>query len=293
MKRALILTTIAMVVISGCELRKKETITTSETAAPEPAATTAPAPETTTPRLEPQASVTLAAGAPIPPTGVSLWLVADDATGGEGGAVSSWVNAQISGLTVEADPDAWPALVRNTLNGHAVVRFDGKNDMLRTNVDLGPERMPLATVFIAFSTATAEANPLRKLYGNDNGGYDRAVGLDDRGGDPAKNYCAFTGSTGVTPLFAIKANEFHIGVDQFTSSDFSSWIDGAPVASKTPATWSESLPNLYVGNTGTSYSEHWQGDLAEMIVYARTVSDAERIQVEDYLAKKYGLTVAR
>jgi hypothetical protein len=293
MKRVVILTTIAMIVSAGCELRKKETVTTSETAAPATTAPEAPATETTAPRLEPQAAVTLRAGAPIPATGVSLWLVADEATGGEGGATSSWANAQVAGLTVEADPDAWPALVRNTLNGHAVVRFDGQNDMLKTNVDLGPERMPLATVFTVFNTATAEASPLRKLYGNDNGGYDRAVGLDDRSGDPAKNYCAFTGSGGVTPLSAIKANEFHIGADQFTANDFSSWIDGAPVASKVPATWSDSLPNLYIGNTGTVYSEHWQGDLAEMIVYARTLTDAERMQVEDYLAKKYGLSLTR
>lgn len=292
MNRIMLGWTLAMVVVSGCELRTKETVTTSETAAPAPAAPQVAAPAATVPRLEPQATVTLAAGAPIPAAGVALWLVAEEATGGEGGPVSSWPSVNVPGLVVEAEPDAWPALVSNALNGHAVVRFDGQNDMLKTNVDLSPQHMPEATVFTVFNSATAEASPLRKLYGNDNGGYDRAVGLDDRGGDPAKNYCVFTGS-GVTPLFSIKANEFHLGADQFTTSDFSSWMDGAPVVSKVQATWSDSLPNLYVGNTGTVYSEHWQGDLAEMIVYARTLTDAERVQVEDYLAGKYGLVLMR
>jgi hypothetical protein len=292
MKRTVIGLALAMVVFSGCKMKSTESVTTDETAAPVSTASAAPALETAEPPVPPQAAVTLAAGAPIPGTGVALWLIADDAKGGEGGVISSWTNAQVAGLTAEADPDAGPSVVPNALNGHAVLRFDGQNDMLKTNVDLSPERMPTATVFTVFNTATADAAPLRKLYGNDNGGYDRAVGLDDRGGDPAKNYCAFTGS-GVTPLFAIKANEFHIGADQFTATDFSNWIDGVATVVKSPAKWDASLPNLYIGNTGTSYSEHWQGDLAEMIVYARTLSDAERMQVEDYLAKKYGLALTR
>ena len=63
------------------------------------------------------------------------------------------------------------------------------------------------------------------------------------------------------------------------------------------ATWGanpeDALPNLYIGGTGTSYHEPWQGDLAELVVYARILNDQERMQVEDYLAKKYGVTVAR
>ena len=36
-----------------------------------------------------------------------------------------------------------------------------------------------------------------------------------------------------------------------------------------------------------------QGDLAEIIVYARVLTDEERMRAEDYLAQKYGLTLAR
>jgi hypothetical protein len=53
------------------------------------------------------------------------------------------------------------------------------------------------------------------------------------------------------------------------------------------------LPNLYIGGTGPVFFEHWQGDIAEMIIYARTLDDAERMKVEDYLADKYGLTLNR
>ena len=50
---------------------------------------------------------------------------------------------------------------------------------------------------------------------------------------------------------------------------------------------------MYIGGTGTSFNQFWKGDIAEMIVYARVLTDAERATVEDYLAKKYRVTVAR
>jgi hypothetical protein len=50
---------------------------------------------------------------------------------------------------------------------------------------------------------------------------------------------------------------------------------------------------IYIDGTGTSFNQFWKGDIAEMIVYARVLSDAERAKVEDYLAKKYGVTLAR
>ena len=74
-------------------------------------------------------------------------------------------------------------------------------------------------------------------------------------------------------------------------------MNGKKMLDKVAAAWgadpNDALPNLYIGGTGTSYHEPWQGDLAEFIVYARTLTDPERMQVEDYLAKKYGVTVAR
>jgi hypothetical protein len=55
----------------------------------------------------------------------------------------------------------------------------------------------------------------------------------------------------------------------------------------------KTLPNLYIGGTGTSYHEPWQGDIAEMIVYGRVLTDQERMQVEDYLGAKYGVAINR
>ena len=282
MHKKLLALSLCLVALTAC--KKKE-------AAPPPPVTETHATATQAPPPAPSPSVTLANGAPIPANGVALWLAADDAKAAADGKLSSWANPAVAGVTATADrPELEPSVVPNALNGHAVVRFDGDQNMLVTNVDISPARMPEATIFAVFNSKTAENSPYRKLYGDDDGGYDRAAGLDDRGGD--KNYTVFTGN-GVTGYFALKANEAYMTADQFAKSDFSGWVNGKMVLQKVAAAWEEALPNLYLGGTGTSYHEPWQGDLAEIIVYARLLTDAERMQVEDYLGKKYGVAITR
>jgi hypothetical protein len=240
----------------------------------------------------PQATVTLAAGAPIPAQGVALWLVADDA---QPGKLASWTNPAVAGVTAKADkPEEQPEVVASAIGGHKAVRFDGAQTILMTNVDISPARMPEATIFAVFNSKTDAKEPLRKLYGDDNGGYDRAVGLDGR--SDTHNYTAFIGN-GVSPYFDVKPNESYVTADVFTSNTFNGYVNGKKMADNVAAAWGanpdDALPNLYLGGTGTVYHEPWQGDLAEIIVYGRVLSDPERVQVEDYLGKKYGLTMAR
>lgn len=266
MQRKLVALAICLLAVAAC--RKKEE------PAPAPAAQTA----THTTAAPPMVT--------IPPQGLALWLIADYA---QPGKLASWTSF-VDGVTATApNPEEWPDVVPNALNGHNVVRFDGQQNMLMTNIDIGVERMPEATIFAVFNSKTDAKEPLRKLYGNDNGGYDRAAGLDGRS---EKNYNVFTGN-GVTGYFDLKANENYVTADVYGSKDFTGFVNGKKVVDKTAAAWGDALPNLYIGNTGTVYQEHWQGDLAEIVVYARLLTDQERMQVEDYLGKKYGVTIAR
>ena len=281
MKMKWMVSAFCLAMIVGC--KKKE-----EPPPPAPVQTTTTAATTTT---QAQATVTLAASAPIPGSGVALWLVGDDANAGPSGMLATWSNSAVAGVAATADkPEMQPRVVANAMHGHAVVRFDGEQNMLITNVDISPARMPDATVFAVFNSKTDAPSPLRKLYGDDDGSYDRAVGLDNRA--EGKNYTVFTGNN-VEGYFALKANETYITSDQFTKAEFSGWVNGIAGPQKFAAAWGEALPNLYIGGTGTSYHEPWQGDLAEMIVYGRVLTDQERMQVEDYLAKKYGVAITR
>lgn len=289
MQKTLTALALCLLALFACKKKEEVPAPAPETAATQaPAPVPAPAPATATP----QPTVTLAAGAPIPAQGVALWLVADDA---QPGKLASWTNAAVAGVTAKADkPEEQPEVVANAIGGHKAVRFDGEKTMLMTNVDISPARMPEGTIFAVFNSKTDAKEPLRKLYGDDNGSYDRAVGLDGRG--ETHNYTVFTGN-GVPSYFDLKANESTVTADVYTRTAFNGYVNGKKAADNVAAAWGatpdEALPNLYLGGTGTVYHEPWQGDLAEIIVYGRVLNDQERVQVEDYLGKKYGVTMAR
>lgn len=254
--------------VLACQKKEEPAADTIEAVpAPPPATTTTAAPTQT-------AVVQIPAGVPIPKDGVALWINADD----------------LSRIPASWSPNG-PAPIPNVINGHAVLRFDGQKQMIKTDVDINPGRAPEVTVCSVFRSATAEPSPLRKLYGNDDGGFDRAVGLDDRAAEA--NYGVFAGGHGVVGYFMLIAGKPYLTCDRFTANRVTGWVDGKQSAD-TEANWApESLPNLYVGGTGTVFNEFWQGDIAEMIVYLRALSDRERVQVEDYLSGKYGITLQR
>jgi hypothetical protein len=262
---------------------------------PQPVAETTPAPAPK-PAPQPQTMATLPAGSPIPASGVLLWLTGDDAlASAANGKVQTWQNASVPNVTAKAAaPDKGPAAAANALNGHATVQFDGTDQMLMTSIDISPARMPEGTVITVFRSKTADKSPLRKVYGDDNGSYDRAAGLDDRGGD--KNFTLFSGA-GVEGYFNLEADKPYILVDEYSPKLFSGWVNGNAALTNVAADWGDkpddALPNMYIGGTGTSYSEYWNGDVAEVIVYGRKLTDTERTQVEDYLAKKYGVPLTR
>lgn len=67
------------------------------------------------------------------------------------------------------------------------------------------------------------------------------------------------------------------------------WIDGVSetlAASGLPLAPTAAITVANYSNTHTSY---WQGDLAEILLYNRTLTDAERISVQDYLKTRWGL----
>jgi hypothetical protein len=278
--------TLLVLLLVACSKNEQSTPSAGSPIAPAPVAKTSSRSEAALPESQAHPGVWS-----IPPRGVVPWLVGDDAKPQFGGALQTWTNEYLPTAKATAErPEMQPNVVANVINQHSVVRFDGNNNIMESNVDISPQRMPDVTVFAVVSSRTDAPSPLRKVYGDDDGGYDRVAGLDNRGGD--KNYCVFTGK-GVTGDFVLKMNTVYVTEEQFTKTDVSAWVNGKQTLDKTPAEWSTALPHMFIGGTGTAYHEPWFGDIAEIIVYSRVLSDLERMQIEDYLGKKYGVQMPR
>ncbi|HEV2720937.1 MAG TPA: hypothetical protein VG323_13025, partial [Thermoanaerobaculia bacterium] len=230
----------------------------------------------------------------VPASGLSLWLRADSGvTAGADGKVSSWA---VEGSTVKATadtPEKQPTVVQNAIGGKPAIRFDGGTQILEANLNIDPAATPDLTVISVFSSETDKADPLRKLYGADDGGYDRAAGLDSRA--EGFNYTIFGGSASVVGIFKLAANTPYLTVDSYSQpkKQLNVWVNGAPAKQNQQIDHGAGLDKFYIGGTGTVYHEPWLGNVAEMLVYRRLLTDDERKKVEDYLAAKYGLKLTR
>ena len=288
MKRIAILA--AVLALVACH-KPAETPATTSSAAPPPAT---PAPATAAPIAKyvppPDVSVT---NAPVPTSGLELWLRADSGvTAGADGKVSSWA-VDGSSVKATADGDKQPTLVQNAIGGKPAIHFDGGNNILEANINIDPAASPELTVISVFSSDTDAVTPLRKLYGADDGGYDRAAGLDNRA--EGYNYTIFGGSSDVIGIFKLATNTPYLTVDSYDQPKkvLNVWVNGAPAKQNQKIDHGASLTKFYIGGTGTVYHEAWQGNVAEMLVYHRILNDEERKKIEDYLAAKYGLKLTR
>jgi len=230
--------------------------------------------------------------APVPTSGLQLWLRSDYGVTATEGKVTSWA-VEGSPLKAEAkDPAEQPSIVANAINGKPVIRFDGDHNMLEVPMSIDAAVVPELTVISVWSSATADKNPLRKLYGADDGGYDRAAGIDDRAAD-GSNYTVFSGNGGVAGIFTFAANTTNLTIENYASKKLNTWVNGAAAKSNIAAEYDHMPDHLYIGGTGHAYTESWKGDLAEMLIYKRTLTDEERKKIEDYLGTKYGVKITR
>lgn len=296
MKRAFAVLALAAAVVLACKKKEEPApaapppATTSSVATTTTATTTSIA--TTAPATGTAVDVSLA-NAPVPTSGLELWLRGDyGVTADPESKVTSWAVEGSFLKAVAKDPAEWPSFVASAINGKPALRFDGDHNMLVVPMSIDAVISPELTVISVWSSATADKGTLRKLYGADDGGYDRAAGIDNRASD-GSNYTVFAGSGAIVGVFTFTANTPNITIENYAGKKLNTWVNGAPAKTNIDAEYGHMPDHFFIGGTGHSYTEPWQGDLAEMLVYKRTLTDDERKKVEDYLGAKYGLKLVR
>ena len=218
----------------------------------------------------------------VPGDGLRLWLRAETGVTQDQGKVKSW-KSQGHGQLEAQCPAGRPVVVAGAIGGKDAIRFSGENEMLEIPLDINPDKVPQLTVVTVFSSQTEDAQKLRKVYGHDDGGYDRAVGLDHRS---KTNFALFAG-TEVLPYFDLKARKVYLVVDEYAGEKFNGWVNGSQLIKQAPIKHDRGLEKFYLGGTGTAYDEFWQGDIAELLVYDRKLADEERKSLEKTLAQRY------
>jgi len=218
-----------------------------------------------------------------------LWLRADALakTLADGATVTTW--SASAGPDAEVRPvkllsgimAAPPTFVAGAVNGQPAVRFDGVDDSLAV-ADFANQH--LAGRAFAIFMVTQSADSEFGLCGN-----------------------ALSGSGGLPRLYLMRSAFFYDvldkpvavsadrGVAALTTfqhdgqSTASAWLNGLPRGTRSDLPVTKQFGGGHLAMPFWSGNQNRAGDIAELIVFGRALSESERAGVETYLADKYGL----
>jgi hypothetical protein len=239
-----------------------------------------------------------------PPEGPFLWLRSDaDLTVGAAGL--TWKD-QVSGeLATSDEADFVPTLVTSDeFAGHQAVRFDGVDDRIALPAVDSNLSQGFTAAFVLREVAAAPPLDgvlfLGRQTSRDTFGQAVVIERDDFNQlrfTVQNNYAPFNWPDGVLqtsrPLATLPPHAQMLIVTQ-RADDATAWfhLDGVSL----PKLFGDAgLPAASLRDAsflGWSPEGTFDGDIAEVLLYERSLSDSERSQVESYFAAKYAIELA-
>ena len=222
-------------------------------------------------------------------SGLALWLRADQGLPtSNGSSVSQWSDVSGSGNNaMQGTAGNQPTVQTSQVNGNPAVRFDGSDDYLSVPDNLGLRPSNITAFVVAKATvATNQALYFAKTSTNLNDGFG-VVRLASGANAGLYFNTSSTAASVVQPTgtFSILSGRYNGQQIRFSTNG------GTPVTTTASGTITTTTAPLYLGSRGGSGNK-FTGDIAEVILFTRALSDAERQQVESYLYQRYNLGVA-
>lgn len=220
---------------------------------------------------------------------LDMWLRADDQTVlGSGAQVQRWnnTNGNTSKFAIQNTANQRPILVNNQINGHKVLRFDGLDDYMKMDV----ASSSLSGDFTAFMVITpSEDSDVGYYLSSHSSSNDRLKFGHKLTGE-------LTYDNTVPVMWGENMHDRKTIVAFQMEEDF--YVDGH-VNAVLSAPWTHNLQNSGANEAslGQEYdgfgitSNHWKGDLAEVIIFNRFLNASEMDRVHSYLNVRYGINI--
>ena len=216
--------------------------------------------------------------------GLVLWLdAADDSTFSysSGTSVSQWrdksgLNNHSSQATVGSQPS------RSTFqNSRKTITFDGTNDFLD-----GASALTIANGYTAFTIVKSSATGERDIITSTPAAQSTDIYLyqqasTGRFGNWSNVYTSNPISLNVWYLFS--TNVSSVGSETL-------YLNGSSQASNSRSLTNTRGYRVGAYYTGSSSGEYWSGEIAEILIFNRSLSSTEMKQVHTYLGQKWGIS---
>ncbi|MCO5192140.1 MAG: C25 family cysteine peptidase [Anaerolineae bacterium] len=225
-----------------------------------------------------------------------IWLKADAGTGTttDGASVSNWADQSGNSYdAVQATAANQPTYQENELNGNPMVRFDGSDDRL-----VGTPPAYTGTTLTAYTvvrrTAAIHVTSSATLWvdgataDNDNTG-SVAIAYENIG-----NLLQARRVGGLSTIFPHPGDNVpYIYGTKFDATNNTAYLNGS-AASSASSSGAFAWDRYAVGARWdlSQFSHFYNGDQAELIVYGASLSDAERIILDNYLSAKYAVAIS-
>lgn len=250
-------------------------------------------------------------GNPIPPGGIGnglvMWLDASNpANGGplpaDGSPLATWSDVSGQGhnaTTLSGQTSGtFSSSGAQTINGHPVVRFTRTGQSAGSiyevlGVDIRATAMPATTIFTVYRPKSIPTGQDHGLWGVDNGAWDRFfLPYHAAFGDGVDDGIASLGPAGQGAL-VVDAGQVDVvrlmaaKYDNNAPGGSAIYFDGQVVTTFTDTTDpTAAQTHLFLGWDGDDGA--FDGDIAEMLVYNRALSNQEICIISSVLGVKYG-----
>lgn len=219
----------------------------------------------------------------LPADSLQLWISADRGLELSEGKIANWFDASSNLRTItQTIAASQPVFVDSVINNNPVARFNGSGTYLTlpTASDLGIQNSD----YEVFIVAQSSSNSLQFLYSGYNVSYELQLN-----GSAGARFIPLLG----TNIDAASAGEYTNGEAYLFNSQASSTSGGLRIDGELKAFTSSNARNSSSQSVllGRRYdgSYAFNGDIAEMIIYNKTLSATDRETVVDYLSGKYGI----
>ncbi len=243
---------------------------------------------------------------------LNVWLRADEgvftdtgcsSNASDGNDVGCWADQSGYG-NHDFEAGTSPSLSASGINGQPALSFDGSSEWLGSTSDLttdndnslsaGPDDIPETnyTQFVVFNTTDPAGSMVTVVNPVDVSGsnHDRQFGLRSAGELTSRIWDEEIIGGG-----SVNDGSAHVGgLRVEAGSGQEVLVDGSTVASgsKYQSDFNFEQGITIAGHTESSFDNYYGGEIAEVILYNDVLSDAEQTIVQNYLASKYGASLA-